>query len=101
MAFAVLCQAYGRWARAEWDLKNESDLSPGSRGNITLNPRYQIIRQCTDDIKRMLGQFGLTPATRNDIAVAAGSKEEKDSWSLFERTRAKTQKREKPKCSKH
>ena len=96
MGFAILCQAYGRWARTEWDLKQETDLIPGSKDNLTLNPRYQLIRQSVDDIKRMLGQFGLTPATRNEIALAGNDKEEKETWSLFERTRASTQKRRRP-----
>lgn len=96
MGFAVLCQAYGRWARAEYDIKHEPEFSPGSRGNITLNPRYQVIRMCVDDIKKMLGQFGLTPASRNEIASAGNDPEEKETWSLFERTRATTQRRKKP-----
>lgn len=96
MAFAVLCQAFGRWARAEWDLKDQPQIVPGSKGNLTLNPQYQIIRQAVDDIKRMLPQFGLTPASRYDVAIAGEDPEEKEKWSLFERTRAGTQRRQKP-----
>lgn len=83
MAMELLCQSYGRWIEAERNVALTGTVLTSDRGNFYTNPYLHVANKAWDQIKRMLAEFGLTPAERTRVAALAGDKEEDLATLLF------------------
>ena len=72
-AFAVYCQAYARWVEAEDNLRQFGMIVKAPSGYPIPSPFLSIANQSMAQIQRMLGEFGMTPASRTRIQVAERS----------------------------
>lgn len=66
-AFAAYCQAWGRYVEAEEMLSKASALAFTASGYPIINPWATISKQAVEQMTRLLGEFGLTPAARTRI----------------------------------
>jgi P27 family predicted phage terminase small subunit len=77
-AFAVYCQAMGRWLLAEELLAKAAEgdaaggglVVDGSAGSPVINPMLRIAIQAARDVIRFGAEFGLTPSSRTRVAAA-------------------------------
>jgi P27 family predicted phage terminase small subunit len=80
MPLSAYCLAFQRWREAEELLKQLADvdekahglLIKGSKGQARSNPLIQIAREAANDMVRIAGEFGFSPAARSRIALGAG-----------------------------
>ncbi len=69
---AALCQAYGRWVKAERAVSEKGLTSYNASGTTTVSPHVRIARQAMEDYRRMAVEFGLTPSSRSRVTAAEG-----------------------------
>ena len=70
-ALEMYCQAYGRWREAEaaLDAVEEGPIQHGERGD-TVSAWQRVANARYDQARRMLAEFGLTPAQRSRVVAA-------------------------------
>ena len=83
VAFEMFCQAYGRWIDAERQLLEEGEILTSAQGGLYQNPRLGIANRAWDQLKRMLPEFGLTPAERTRVAALVAEEEDDLATLLF------------------
>jgi P27 family predicted phage terminase small subunit len=66
---AVYCQAYGRWAEAEVELRSRGEVIETTNGNMVQSPWLQIANKAMEQMLRAAKELGLTPAARSAIKV--------------------------------
>lgn len=66
---AVYCQAYGRWAEAEVELRQRGEVIETTNGNLVQSPWLQIANKAMEQMIRAARELGLTPASRSAIKV--------------------------------
>ncbi len=74
-ALAMFCAAAGRWIDAELMLKSQELVLVSEAGNNYHNPLLSIANKSWEQMRQMLGQFGLSPAERARIVVPDKGKE--------------------------
>jgi P27 family predicted phage terminase small subunit len=62
--FAMYCQAWARHVEAEEMLAKASALAFTGNGYPIVNPWFTISKQCFDQVRGLLAEFGLSPAAR-------------------------------------
>ena len=67
------CAAYGRWVRAETELKETGLLVRTVNGNVIQNPILSIANKALDQMMRAAAEFGMTPSARSRVSVARGA----------------------------
>jgi P27 family predicted phage terminase small subunit len=77
----MYCQAYGLWVEAERTLEEEGQLLKSEKGNQVWNLTFTLAAKRWDQLRKMLGEFGLTPAQRSRIV--AGQDPEKSLAELL------------------
>jgi P27 family predicted phage terminase small subunit len=88
-AFGMFCVVAGRWIDAEKKLKISGPvLVAKESGNLYQNPYLSVANRAWEQMLKMLGQFGLTPAERSrlvGVAVDEGPTSLADElWSLVQ-----------------
>jgi P27 family predicted phage terminase small subunit len=79
-AFALYCDAYGRWV--EYGRKVSETGPVIKRGGwLGLNPYVALKQQAFSDMRRMLGEFGITPSSRSRVVAAAPLADDDDGNS--------------------
>lgn len=63
-ALSAYCQAWARHVQAEKEIAKDSALAKTHNGYPIVNPWVTISKQSVEQICRLLGEFGLTPAAR-------------------------------------
>jgi P27 family predicted phage terminase small subunit len=82
-ALALYCQAYGRWTEAERQIEATGGpvlTGPGPNGGLWQNPWVAQANRAFDQLRKMLAEFGLSPAQRSRVVAAAQA----DQLSLAE-----------------
>ena len=88
-ALAMYCQAWGRWVEAERMLAETGLVDKTTHGNVIQNPYLGIANRAWEQLRKMLPEFGLTPASRSRIEVKPGQESKSLADQLFEAARAK------------
>jgi len=84
-ALAMFCAAAGRWVEAERRVGEEGPvLVSAETGNPYPNPWYHIANRAWDQMRQMLGEFGLTPAERARLRVPVQEQEQSLAELLFQ-----------------
>lgn len=71
-AFAMYCQHYGLFVKAQYMLRKKGETETTSNGNLIQSPWVGISNTAANNAKGLLSLFGLTPA---DISKVSGRKE--------------------------
>ncbi|MGH3850136.1 MAG: phage terminase small subunit P27 family, partial [Pseudonocardiaceae bacterium] len=70
-ALATYCQAWGAWIEAQEHLRTESKVFKAPSGYPMLSPWWTIANTAFEQMRKILTEFGLTPAARARLHVAA------------------------------
>jgi P27 family predicted phage terminase small subunit len=71
-ALAMFCAAAGRWMDAEIKLRRTGGpILESDKGNVYQNPALHVANKAWDQMRKMFGEFGLTPAERSRLTVQA------------------------------
>lgn len=81
---AALCQAYGRWVKAERVVTDKGLTTYNASGTPTISPHVRIARQAMEDYRRMAVEFGLTPSSRSRVTAAEGPEQLTLAEMLFQ-----------------
>lgn len=85
VALVMYCQAYGRWVEAERKIDEDGAVRITDRGYQHQGAWAQIANKRWSQVRAMLAEFGLTPASRSRLRL--GEQEEQDELEalLFRR----------------
>ncbi len=76
-ALAIYCQAWARWLEAEQALKTYGVMVKSPTGYPMQSPYLAIANRAMEQIRAMLTEFGMSPASRTRVhAAPAGANEE-------------------------
>jgi len=90
-ALAAYCQVYGRWVEAEEAAKARTNKDGKITGGLVVqttkgtpmqNPYVLIARQCIDQMRQYLIEFGMTPSSRMRVS-ARGEGKAQDPLEAF------------------
>ena len=71
-ALAMYCQAFGRWVEAERELQRTGGpMMELGKGALLANPWVKQVETWFDRLRKMLAEFGLSPAQRSRVMAAA------------------------------
>jgi P27 family predicted phage terminase small subunit len=73
-ALTIYCTAWGRFVEAETHLRAEGTRPEGKRNAWT-----GVSNQAIEQMRSMLGEFGLTPSARTRLSVKPSKSKEKES----------------------
>ena len=90
-AFAVYCQAYGRWVRAELALERMAEKEPSTQallmktksGNLIQNPLVGTANKAMDVLLKAASELGMTPSVRSRIEAPGKAKGETPAAEFF------------------
>lgn len=84
-ALALFCQAWGRWVQVEREIaKLPSLLLETQNGYQYQTPLLGIANTAWEQVRKMAGEFGLSPAERSRVRVAATEEEPSLAEMLFQ-----------------
>jgi P27 family predicted phage terminase small subunit len=69
-ALAAVCQAYGRWVKAERMVTKRGMTTFSAHGSEIPSAHVRIARQAMDDYVRLASEFGLTPSSRSRVTTS-------------------------------
>ena len=90
-AFAVYCQAYGRWVRAERALERMAEKEPSTQallmktksGNLIQNPLVGTANKAMDVLLKAATELGMTPSVRSRIETPSSGKAKQSAAAEF------------------
>ena len=68
-ALAAYCTAWARWVEAEEIVQQKGMVIKTTNGNFIQNPFLSIANRAMDDMRRLMVEFGMTPASRTRVQV--------------------------------
>ncbi len=80
-ALAVYCQAWAQWLEATVQLQTAGLVVKAPSGYPILNPHLSVANQAFQQMKAILGEFGMTPSSRTRIAVT--QENSSDQWDDY------------------
>ena len=72
-ALALYCSSYARYVKAEEMLEQDGAVTEGVGGSLISSPYIAISNQAMIQMTRLLGEFGMTPASRTRIPGTQGA----------------------------
>ena len=88
-ALALLCTSWARWIEAEEQLRRYGIVIKSPSGYPIQSPYLSIARQAMAEVRSLLSEFGLTPASRSRVSAAPIEDEEDEFEALLRRTQTK------------
>lgn len=86
-ALGMFCAATSRWIKGERNVQKYGPvLVSKETGNMYQNPYMHVANRAWEQMRQMLGQFGLTPAERSRLKVVANQEEPSLAEMLFNMT---------------
>lgn len=82
-SLAAYCQSFGRWAKAEAELKDQGLTITTTNGNVIQNPLVGIANQAMEHMRKHLVEFGMTPASRSKVSVKKSDGGKKTGWEAY------------------
>ena len=77
-ALAALCMCYSRWMEAERHVRREGCVISGSTGSPVMNPYVRVAAQALDQMRALMGDFGMTPSSRSRLKAESVGEEGDD-----------------------
>ena len=82
-ALAAYCQAWGQWMDAVTQLQRTGAVVKAPSGYPILNPYLTVANQAYAQMKAMLTEFGMSPASRSRVAADLPTAEESPADRYF------------------
>ena len=83
-ALEMYCRVYARWLDAERRLEESGELVFRTQtGYETQSAYLNIINQCFKQMQSLMGEFGMTPATRERLKAIANAPKQQDLFGDF------------------
>jgi P27 family predicted phage terminase small subunit len=86
-AFAAYCTAFGRWVEAEQALNTHGVLVKSPSGFPMQSPYLAVANRAMEQMRSLLGEFGMSPASRTRVSASPLVGEE-DEFEQYMRGRA-------------
>jgi P27 family predicted phage terminase small subunit len=83
IALEMLCLSYARMKKANREVLVEGEVLVSDNGGYYQNPWLSIANRAWEQVKGMLGEFGLTPAERTRVMAAIEQDEDDLADLLF------------------
>lgn len=80
-AFAMYCQAYGRWVDAEEKVSATGVLIKTSAGNVIQSPMLSVAHRNMEICHKFLVEFGMTPSSRGKASTSIPPTPKKSKFS--------------------
>jgi P27 family predicted phage terminase small subunit len=72
-ALMMYCQAWGRWLEAEKQLEaTGGPILVSEKGGLYQNLWLSVAQKAAAEVRRLISEFGLTPASRSRVTAGAG-----------------------------
>jgi len=68
-ALEAYCRIYEMWQQAQSNLAQEGLTVVNEKGESRPNPLARVILMCLSEMRRYMGEFGMTPSSRAKITV--------------------------------
>lgn len=82
-ALAMFCAAAARWIEAEKKLADTGMILESKQGGLYQNPYLSVANRAWEQMRKMLSEFGLSPAERSRLRVLATEDEPTLAEQLF------------------
>ncbi len=76
-ALAIYAQAFSTWRNAVLKCGETGVVRTTTAGNIIQHPYFGIANKASEQMRKMLAEFGMTPSSRTRIKIDGG---EGDGW---------------------
>ena len=86
-ALALYCEAWGRWVDAEKALRTYGVMIKAPSGFPMQSPYLAIANKAMEQMRAMLGEFGMSPSSRTRVHAAAVVNEDNPLERLLRRKR--------------
>jgi P27 family predicted phage terminase small subunit len=83
-ALAMFCAAAARWIEAEKKLADTGMILESKQGGLYQNPYLSVANKAWEQMRKMLSEFGLSPAERSRLRVLATEDEPSLAEQLFQ-----------------
>lgn len=82
-ALAMYCQAWGRWVEAESEIAKRGAILQGANGGLYQNPWLSVANKAQDQLRKMIAEFGLSPAQRSRVVAMGPERDQSLAEILF------------------
>jgi P27 family predicted phage terminase small subunit len=83
-ALAVYCQAWARWLEAEEALRKYGVMVKSPNGFPMQSPYLAVANKAIEQMRGLLTEFGMSPASRTRISVQEPSDEDAEFEALLD-----------------
>jgi P27 family predicted phage terminase small subunit len=83
-ALAMYCEAWGRWVEAEDCLKRYGVMVKSPSGFPMQSPYLAVANKAIEQMRGLLSEFGMSPASRTRISVEPLSEEDAAMMALLD-----------------
>lgn len=80
-ALAIYCESYARWIEAIVQMQRYGVVIKAPSGYPVQSPYVAVANKAGEQVRLMLAEFGMTPASRSRVHAAAGVAEEESKWA--------------------
>lgn len=80
-ALSLYCDAWGRWVEALEALKTYGVVMKSPNGYPTQSPYLSIANKAAEQIRLLLGEFGLSPSARSRVHAVPNGTEQESKWA--------------------
>ena len=90
-ALAIYCEHWAMWAEANQQIQKHGMLvkDPKKNNAPMVSPYLKISMQNAEIIRKMLSEFGMTPAARASLKVSSNEKEQESPMASWIKSRKK------------
>ncbi|MCG7984722.1 MAG: phage terminase small subunit P27 family [Candidatus Thiodiazotropha lotti] len=80
-ALGMYCEAYATWFDANEKIQKFGPVIKNQNGYPVQSPYFLIANKAFDNMRKMLIEFGMTPASRSRIGTATKDTDSGDPWN--------------------
>ena len=78
---AAYCAAWSRWIEAEEALRTYGTIIKSQSGYPMVSPYFSVASKSLEQMRLLLGEFGMTPSSRSRVNAQPGDGGEESKWA--------------------
>ncbi|MEO1896163.1 MAG: phage terminase small subunit P27 family [Methylococcales bacterium] len=82
-ALAMLCESYAYYRHALEELQTHGAVMTNRDGALVRSPYLMVMQKAFEQLKSMLSEFGMSPASRTKISTFSGVDTTPTGWDTF------------------